>query len=250
MKLKRFALPQYRPLKTKGYIVLGMHRSGTSCLTGLLETCGLTAGNVSRSNAHNLKGNQEDPRVIRSNDRILKEQGGLWSKPPDSIRLEEINPNKVRKALEPFRHMQRWVIKDPRMLLTLDAWLPHIPNHHFIGSFRHPDAVAHSIRKRNSSFSIEECSLLWERYVGELVARHRQQAFPLINFDLSHEQYLLAFKALCHQLDLPYNDSTARSFYSDELITNRNNLNEAPQRSQSHTLYQYLLDHQIEPWSA
>lgn len=41
-------------------IVLGMHRSGTSCLTGLLQQAGVALGNVVKEAAHNKKGNRFD----------------------------------------------------------------------------------------------------------------------------------------------------------------------------------------------
>ena len=42
--------------------IVGMHRSGTSCLAGCLEDLGLTLGKVNRAAPHNLKGNNENPR--------------------------------------------------------------------------------------------------------------------------------------------------------------------------------------------
>jgi len=43
-RLRGLWSPPLVPLATKGYFVLGMHRSGTSCLTGVLETAGLWLG--------------------------------------------------------------------------------------------------------------------------------------------------------------------------------------------------------------
>ena len=50
----------------EGVIILGMHRSGTSCLTGCLKEYGLHLGDVSESNKHNKKGNQENKEVFKS----------------------------------------------------------------------------------------------------------------------------------------------------------------------------------------
>ncbi|WP_173204579.1 hypothetical protein [Sphingopyxis sp. BSNA05] len=36
-------------------LILGMHRSGTSCLAGALERCGLHLGDVRRTGTHNKR---------------------------------------------------------------------------------------------------------------------------------------------------------------------------------------------------
>jgi hypothetical protein len=46
--------------------ILGMHRSGTSCLAGSLERCGLFLGDVSRSNVSNPRGTHELSEVRRA----------------------------------------------------------------------------------------------------------------------------------------------------------------------------------------
>ena len=70
--------------KSKVIAVLGMHRSGTSCLTGLLEDSGVYLGNVSKKNPHNLKGNQENLRIIHLHDAVLSDNGATWDNPPTS----------------------------------------------------------------------------------------------------------------------------------------------------------------------
>ena len=58
-------LPTPTRVASHGHIVLGMHRSGTSCLTGLLETSGLWLGEDSHRNAGkgNLEGSLESHSV-------------------------------------------------------------------------------------------------------------------------------------------------------------------------------------------
>ena len=47
-------------------LVLGMHRSGTSCLAGSLQQAGLELGDVFTSNPFNKKGNREHRDVMTS----------------------------------------------------------------------------------------------------------------------------------------------------------------------------------------
>ena len=48
---------------TQPIVILGMHRSGTSCLAGCLEELGLHLGTVITSAPHNKKGNRENPEL-------------------------------------------------------------------------------------------------------------------------------------------------------------------------------------------
>ena len=65
--------------------VLGMHRSGTSCLTGSLQEAGLYLGDCHTWNPHNLKGNRENQEIVDINDRVLADNGGAWDAPPERV---------------------------------------------------------------------------------------------------------------------------------------------------------------------
>lgn len=60
-------------------IILGMHRSGTSIIAGVLHTLGVYMGNKFIG-AHwsNLLGHFENIEFVRLNDKILKNAGGSW----------------------------------------------------------------------------------------------------------------------------------------------------------------------------
>lgn len=62
-------------------MVLGMHRSGTSCLTGLLQQTGLELGDVVTEAPHNKKGNRENLDIMRLNDDVLAHSRGSWDRP-------------------------------------------------------------------------------------------------------------------------------------------------------------------------
>jgi hypothetical protein len=66
----------------RGVVVLGMHRSGTSLLSGLLVH-GLSyksPGQLIAANSQNAYGFYENFDVARQNDRWLKEQGKTWDR--------------------------------------------------------------------------------------------------------------------------------------------------------------------------
>ena len=67
-----------------GVLVLGMHRSGTSALTRVLNLLGLDAGRdvLMGASESNPTGHWEVERLTSFNDRLLDELGGRWNAPP------------------------------------------------------------------------------------------------------------------------------------------------------------------------
>jgi len=123
--------------------VLGMHRNGTSCLTGLLENAGMPLGEVSRWNPHNPRGNNENQGIVAPHNAVLADNGATWDAPPrtgcdwSAQRLAQLDA-----IIAGYARFPRWAFKDPRTLYTLEGWLERLPEVQFIASFRHPLAVA------------------------------------------------------------------------------------------------------------
>ncbi|MEK6239017.1 MAG: hypothetical protein N2C14_30245 [Planctomycetales bacterium] len=226
-----------------GFFVLGMHRSGTSCLTGLLETTGLYLGEVSRTNPFNAKGTLENAGVEQVNEAILRQFGGAWNRPPEGVDCNRVKSRPIKRALRGYLMHSRWALKDPRLLLTLEAWTPHVSRPRFMGAFRHPEAVANSLKTRNGS-SLAEGIDLWIRYNRRLVELHRTLQFPLVSFDLRGRDYLRQFKTLCERTGLPFHEDAAKGFYETKL-TSHNADSREPLSGEAGELYSYLLHHQI-----
>jgi hypothetical protein len=238
--------PRFRPLDTLGHIVLGMHRSGTSCLTHLLESAGLkTGGIVRRSNPNNLKGMFEHPGVRDVNLDILHQFSGSWDQPPEQVFVSELDPRKVRRALEEFKSVPRWLIKDPRMLLTLDAWLPHLKKYQLIGSFRHPLAVSESLHQRNN-IPIDTGVRLWLHYNRRLVDYHRRSAFPLIQFGCDPDDYKENFEMLRTQLGLQECVSVASGFDPELIHHSGRNTEIQDFGNEVSEVFNYLLHHRLK----
>jgi len=205
------------PIKTHGLFVLGMHRSGTSCLTGLLETSGVQLCRVPRWNRFNPRGNLEDDRVWTLNERILRRLGGSWRQPPAVVPEGAAAWAELRAALQPYTRLEPWAIKDPRMVLTLHLWLPVVRHYRFVGTFRHPIAVAESLRTRNK-MPLEEGIALWLKYNRRLIQWHERFGFPLVSFDLQGDAYLAQYRALCEQIGLAYRAEQAERFYCSGFV--------------------------------
>lgn len=172
--------------------VLGMHRSGTSCLAGVLQCMGFRAGQVEQWNADNMRGQRENLAVGRLNERVLAENGGGWDAPPIRLQwsgsLAVARDTLLAENIEPGRP---WMFKDPRTLLTLPFWQESIPELKRIGTFRHPLRVAASLYFRDK-MPIRHGLELWCTYNERLLREHDRQSFPVLCFDLPREAYLHA----------------------------------------------------------
>ncbi|MFO1418698.1 MAG: tetratricopeptide repeat protein [Methylotetracoccus sp.] len=213
-----------------GLFVLGMHRSGTSCLAGMLQLSGFASGVVEQWNTDNRQGNRENPEVVRLNEALLRANAGGWEKPPKTRSLTiDDTQRATRDAIlnSVAREGRPWLLKDPRLLLVLPFWREAVPNPRRIGIFRDPIAVAVSLYVRSRK-PLGEGLALWLRYNRELLTEYDRSPFPILCFDLP----AAAFEA---QLDRALNeecgdwladgrlDSAAiAAFYRDDLIHHRN----------------------------
>lgn len=205
-------LPQKKCL-----IILGMHRSGTSCLAGALQEAGLYLGNVSTHNVHNKKGNREHERIMQLNDDILSYNGGSWKKVPDDIiwnTEHETEGCSVIRTLE-VEAEKYWGFKDPRTTITFPFWKHLLPEAQLIGSFRHPKNVAKSLNNRDKDFSQEEAFELWLSYNYHLLRIYEATPFPVISFDLSDANYTSHLGNIIQQLGL--SGIEVMNFFDSEL---------------------------------
>ncbi len=191
-----------KPIRKKPRVlaVMGMHRSGTSALVGLLEEAGVALGEVSRSNTHNASGNREARAIVELNNRVLRGVRSYWHDPPRrEPRWTDDQLAAAVRIVEDHSEHAIWGFKDPRTLLTVAGWKHACPHIEFIGSVRHPSAVAASIAARGR-FTKRRGLTLWKIYNKRLLELWKQHRFPLIAFDDEPTEYLASarksFKSL------------------------------------------------------
>ena len=169
--------------------VLGMHRSGTSCLTGSLQEAGLSLGDFHSWNPHNLKGNRENQQIVDINDQVLASAAAAWDQPPNAeVVWRECDINAARELFAGYAGLSPFGFKDPRTLLTLAGWKSLFPQMRFIGIFRHPLAVARSLQNR-SGMPLEQGLELWYQYNRRLLREYREQPFPVLCFDADQTEF-------------------------------------------------------------
>ncbi|RLA42286.1 MAG: hypothetical protein DRR42_23700 [Gammaproteobacteria bacterium] len=157
-------------------IVAGMHRAGTSAITGVLEGLGVRLGDslAEAQEGINDMGYKEDNDVISLHEDLLWNLPSAW----DDIflvsyakaaqpklfeaqkRIDSILANYLRKG-------PLCAVKDPRICLFLPLWLDacerlDIEPLVLIPS-RHPQAVAQSLYTRDGIFD-GRAKLLWIKY--------------------------------------------------------------------------------------
>lgn len=230
---------------SRGIFVLGMHRSGTSCLTGMLESSGAFVGEVARKNRQfNPKGNLENVDARKLNGEVLRENGGDWQAPPAAIVVSPERRAQMAEQLAVYADQACWVLKDPRMVLMLDAWLAAASTDiALVGTFRHPMAVARSLFARNE-LPIEAGLATWERYNRDLVREHQQRGFPLVSFDRLGEDYIRQYQRLCQWLDLPFREAAARDFYAREFV--KQAVDDAEVPAAQRATFDYLRAHALD----
>ena len=59
----------------RAFLVLGMHRSGTSCLAGMLSAAGVARAGQSVRNWDNARGHFEALALVRLNESVLAASG-------------------------------------------------------------------------------------------------------------------------------------------------------------------------------
>lgn len=164
--------------KRTGVFVLGMHRSGTSMLSGLLVTgLGYEVGSpLIGSKFDNKKGFFELIDAVLQNDEFMNLQDVWWS--ANVLNYDSEKALQAKKSgVANFRHGTRalaflnnpdnspWMQKDPRMCITLKTWLPLLKSQPAIlWTYRHPMEVAHSLISREAAFTLDHTLRLWIAY--------------------------------------------------------------------------------------
>ncbi|GFH44779.1 hypothetical protein CTEN210_01253 [Chaetoceros tenuissimus] len=171
-----------------GFIILGMHRSGTSMLSGLLvKGFGYNPGNdLMEATGDNEKGYFELMPVVEQNSVFLYDQllHGNWSRGlldgwnhsnVDSFNHEiaiqralngEIDVTNLRNATKQLNdpNIEPWLMKDPRMCITIRSWLPFLTSKPaVVFTYRNPLSVAMSLQKRDG-MHLRNGLQLWLQY--------------------------------------------------------------------------------------
>ncbi len=167
-------------------VVLGMHRSGTSSVGGLLALLGAWPGPEERllRGPDNPKGHYEHADLHMACVRRLAAAGGDWrdpahDAPPAAVDAFRRESAAVLETLEPRRP---WFIKEPRLCLLARELLPQLTRPVFVHVTRNVFDVADSLERRDG-MSNEAALALWKRYTGAAFSASEGWPRVLVDYD-------------------------------------------------------------------
>jgi len=143
-------------------IIVGMHRSGTSMLSRILESLGLFIGYEKDKNNEAIFFQNLNIKILNSAYGDWERAGFLYEKLSESSfrkkwvkeLSEKLNSEECKTFLgerlwkkyrSPLRFDKPWGWKDPRNTFTLPLWLEIFPNAKIIHIYRHGVDVANSL---------------------------------------------------------------------------------------------------------
>ena len=171
-------------------IVLGMHRSGTSSVTRLLNMAGAyfgPEGVATDANDENPKGFWERRDVRQVCDGLLHGGGFDWWRVadfdadaiPEEIRTERSAAfGQIVYQLDAHRP---WVMKEPRLCLLLPVLRPVLEAPVFVHVVREPIEIAESLATRND-FPVPVGLGLWEAYTRAAFAATTGEPRVLVGY--------------------------------------------------------------------
>lgn len=189
------------PAKRQAILVLGMHRSGTSAVSGVVEALGAAAPKTAPPpDKWNPRGYFESKLLFPALDAMLASAGSAWDDwrqlDPQWFASEAARHHRQRLKrllIDEFGDERLIVVKDGRMcrfvpfISSILAELNISPV--AVLPVRNPLEVAYSLRRRDG-FTLSKSILLWLRHVldAELHSRQLPRCF------LSYEDFLLDWR--------------------------------------------------------
>lgn len=179
-------------------IAMGMHRSGTSLLGGVLKLVGVDLGRgLIQPDQNNLTGYYENQDIVRVHRQLLSRMNRRWIEPvgtlpypdgwwktPYADAAREELCKVVRIGLD--RSSGAWGFKDPRVSRLIPLWTQIFEDIGvepvFVLSVRHPIAVAQSLYKRDR-IERKRALLLWLTHNLEAIAHARKWGVTVVGYD-------------------------------------------------------------------
>ena len=185
-------------------VVLGMHRSGTSSVAGLLAALGAFAGppEAMLRGPDNPKGHFEHGELHLACLQRLQAAGADWMRPPLGTAppgASEAFRDRVAMLLESFG-TQTWLIKEPRLCLLVRELLPLLTRPVFVHVVRDPAEVVASLQARDGIDRMHALAL-WEHYTVSAFNATRDQRRVLVDYAQLLAHPLATARQLQHSLE-------------------------------------------------
>jgi hypothetical protein len=192
--------------------ILGMHRSGTSLVSRILNILGVYLGpeaHIMQPGPDNPKGYWEHYMLTALNDEILARLGGSWHEVPVfpagweiSSELADLRQRARAILQEDFATADLWGWKDPRTCLTLPFWQRLLPPMRYVICLRNPVDVSRSLERRDN-FPFEKGVQLWLAHVTSALRHTTGQPRLFVFYEDLMEDWPTEIKRLANFLGKP-----------------------------------------------
>lgn len=170
------------------YVVLGMHKSGTSLVSQILHLSGINM----EDDVDETKGYDEGNKFERSSVKKLNEEllvrGSVHSLNLILRRPIQMTPDQHRKVRAIIRSCNErykdWGFKDPRTCLAYSVWAQELPPHKIIVVYRnYKEVLQHYTRliwRRINLLYVRKALRGWTRYNSQIIANLEKTNSPYI----------------------------------------------------------------------
>lgn len=207
-------------------IITGMHRSGTSLTTSLLQSAGVYIGDrLMNSGNGNIKGHFEDLDFVDFHRQCLTQQGVNregWTTQNNFAFTSEYLVQ-AKNLIESKNDRAIWGWKDPRTTLFLDAWQNLIPDIKFVFVYRPPWDVVDSLFRRGDMIFKQDPAIAiqtWISYNQTILEFCQQTKNPWILLKIedviNYPQLTIESINLCLDLNL----KTPKKLFDKSLFKN------------------------------
>jgi len=210
--------------KQKVVCALGMHRSGTSMTTRILNLMGVFLGKADKMvpaiKNENPEGFWEHIEIVNIHEEILRELDSSWEStkplPGNWWELPNIKKYKI-KMLDLVKRecsdVSIWGFKDPRTCIMLPLWKEIFEildvEFMFIIPIRNPIDVANSLIKREG-FSLNHSIRLWYYYMINILKETKDCKRIFIQYDDMIENIDLNLMKLMGFLDIDVSEENKK----------------------------------------
>ena len=204
-------------------LVLGMHRSGTSALTRVLNVLGVELGDdlLPPAAGNNETGFWEHQGIVDLHGELLEALGSNWDDPralpadwADSEAARTFRDAAATRLRSDFEGQPLWGVKDPRMCRFVPLWrtladdLGATPA--WVVMLRHPMEIVRSLHQRDG-MSTGRAYLLWLRHTLEAERATRGQARAFVDYTGLMTDWRAAMRRLAEELGLPLKVDDAKA---------------------------------------
>ncbi|MGB3300298.1 MAG: sulfotransferase [Phormidesmis sp.] len=136
------------------YIVLGMHKSGTTLISQLLHTSGINMLDGAENSSTYDQGNQWERESTKQINHAVLNSQDLYSL---DISLAKLKPSsevkrQIKLTIKSINQNNlHWGFKDPRTCLTYPLWASELPEHRIVAVYRSPTEVWERYQKQGLS---------------------------------------------------------------------------------------------------